>query len=231
LRPHHAQAERVKLDASLLNALLKLEPSAFMEKVSSAISVFVRANTDAPGFPAQSELTLMRVACETLLESGYKTECVQDAFNKHFELDLPVPAEWGVGALTETTWRRCYPKWVSRPIDAWVQDFCASRNRGAHGKDPNAKHPEPVWSVENHLLFISWLFPLMVKKELADVGLYELSDYDKDFRSSIEQFFAHNIFARNDANKLAWCEVVDEIESRDLGRLIEKNAAKVLSNG
>lgn len=223
LRPHHAQASRVELDVPLVNALLRVKRGALRDKLRSAISVFVRANTDAPGFPLQSELALIRVACETLLGSGYKTKGVQAAFNKHFSAELPVPCVWSAGPLTESVWRNAYPDGVARPLDAWSQDFCVARNRGSHGKDPQRKWPDPVWPEQNHLLFASWLFPLMVKKLLADVRLYSLSDHDKDARSCLEQFFSQNVLAVNGDGQLAWCEVEDRIRAHELGRVIARS--------
>ena len=223
LRPHHAQARRVKLDVPLVNALLRVKPGALRDKLSSAIAVFVRANTDAPGFPMQSELVLTRVAYETLLGSGHTAKGVQAAFNEHFASELPTPCVWNSGPLTEFIWRSTYPEFVNRPLDAWALDFCAARNRGSHGKNPTKNWPDPVWSVQNHLLFASWLFPLVVKKVLADVGLYALSDLDKESRAGIEEFFAYDVLAVNDAGQLAWCEVEDKIRMRDFGRAIYRS--------
>jgi hypothetical protein len=226
LRPHHAQATRVELDILFIEALLKVEEPDLREKLLSSISVFNRANTDANGFPQASEVTLMRVAFETLLGAGHATKAIHAELAKHFAGELPDPAAWGDGVYSESVWRCTYPDFTKRPLDAWIQDFCAVRNRSSHGKNPKSKHPAPVWSIHNHLLLSSWLFPLMVKKILAENGLYQMSDLDKDRRAGFEEFLAHDVLAEEADGRLYWNLVEDSLRMGELGRALRKAAAQ-----
>lgn len=191
---------------------------ALQEMLSSAISVFNRANTDADAFPYVSEITLLRVAFETLLGAGHKTKTIRVELNKHFASELPSLISWTQGKYSESVWRATYTKDVQRPLDAWLQDFCAVRNRGAHGTNNGNVHPVPIWSINNHLLFSSWLFPLIVKKVLSDAGYYQLSELDKECRASFEDFFAYDILTQDAKGQFYWSVVDDKLRLRELGR-------------
>lgn len=227
-RPHHAQANRIELDVPLIKGLLAVSDPDLRERLLSSVTVFNRANTDGNGFPPASEITLLRVAFETLLGSGHETKNLQAATNTHFSGELPQPPVWADGQLTEAVWRATHPRFVARPLDAWIQDFCAARNRSSHGKSPAAEErPAPVWSIHNHLLFGSWLFPLMVKKVLADAGHYTLSELDQDRRSGMELFFAHDILSLDSDERLLWSHVEDQLRYAELGRAVRAAAAEV----
>ncbi|MGL5995756.1 MAG: hypothetical protein ACRC1I_04425 [Pseudomonas proteolytica] len=84
-------------------------------------------------------------------------------------------------------------KHVNRPLDAWVHDFCAARNAAAHG--PANGEKGSIWPRHNHLIFSAWLLPLIVKKLLAQAGLYEFTAEDKVARAGFEVFLAHDLLA------------------------------------
>jgi len=220
LRPPHSQASMIDLNVPLINALCNIDDLDLRVKILTAVSIFNRANTDASGFSQGSEITLMRVAFETLLETGFRAKALQDGFSSHFSLDMPNPSVWGIGKYPEAIWRGKYPKNVSRPLDAWVQDFCAVRNDNSHGVSGGSFYPAPIWSIHNHLLFSSWLFPLMVKKVLSDSGYYQLSDLDAECRARGEEFFAHDVLAQDADGRLYWTLVEDEMRLRELGRAL-----------
>ena len=60
-----------------------------------------------------------------------------------------------------------------------------------------------------HLLFASWLFPLVVKGVLASAGLYRLTEDDLALRRGFEAFLAHDVLARAEVDKpeLRWSKV------------------------
>lgn len=223
VRPHHAQAKRIDLDISLIQALIKAEDDDLRDRLVTSITIFNRANTDSDYVSQNIEMTLMRVAFETLLGCGFEAKGLQAAFDSHFVSELPKPPVWGRGKCSETLWLETYPKFTKRPLDAWVQDFCAVRNRGAHGKKKGGKEwPDPVWSVHNHLLFAAWLFPLMVKKVLSDAGLYTLSELDRDYRKGFEEFFAHDILSPIDGDEatLWWSKVEQKLHRAEMARAL-----------
>jgi hypothetical protein len=208
IRPQHVDGRlTLSLDAPLAVALLGLPDGELKKRISEAIDVFLRANTDSSTMQERSELVLMRVAFETLLDSSHDTPGLRRCFRKHFQAELPVKPTWATGSLNEAQWRARWPKNVERPLDAWVQDFSAARNAAAHG--PHGESEPTVWQRHNHLLFSSWLFPLMVKKLLAVEGLYELQEEDVVARCGFEAFFAHDLlaFADGEHRDLWWNRV------------------------
>lgn len=215
MRPAHVEAHpRIDYDDRLLRALLS-EIKAVTSSVSDAIALFLRANTDAIEVPVSAEIVMLRAAFESLLDATHKTPSLRAAINTHFSHDLSDP-KWASGDLNEAAWRARWPKNVERPLDAWIQDFCAARNANAHG--PRAEQTETVWSVHEHMLFGSWLFPLVVKGVLATQGVYEMSWLDRHFRREFERFFAHRLFASAKRGEINWTGVERDLRFDDIAR-------------
>lgn len=204
IRPYHVDNRaHISLDIPLLEALLRLPDGELKQRVDEAIVAFLRANTDAPSMDERSELILMRVAMDTLLGVPHDKAAFRRAVNEHFD-ELPSPPIWHKGHLDESWWRKHWDSNVSRPLDAWVHDFSAARNAAAHG--PINGQKGSTWPRHNHLIFSTWLLPLIVKKLLALAGFYEFTAEDKVARAGFEIFLAHDLlaFTDNDENKVWW---------------------------
>jgi len=196
IRPYHVDnRSRITLDTRLLEALFKLPDGDLKDRIDEAIVSFLRANTDAPSMDERSELILVRVAIDTLLKVPHDKAAFRKAINEHFD-ELPNPPIWHKGNLNESCWRNHWDRNVNRPLDAWVHDFCAARNAAAHG--PANGEKGSVWPRHNHLVFSAWMLPLIVKKLLAQAGLYEFSAEDKVARAGFELFLAHDLLAAAD---------------------------------
>lgn len=204
IRPHHVDNRaRISLDTPLLEALLKLPDGKLKERVDDAVVSFLRANTDAPSMDERSELILMRVAIDTVLNVSHDKSAFRRAINENLD-ELPNPPIWHKGSLDEIWWRAHWDKNVNRPLDAWVHDFCAARNAAAHG--PASGEKGSIWPRHNHLIFSAWLLPLIVKKLLVQAALYEFSAEDKVARAGFEVFLAHDLLAstNKDENNVWW---------------------------
>ncbi|MBP4001375.1 hypothetical protein [Pseudomonas koreensis] len=194
IRPEHVDSRLLLgIDEALLCALLGLPPSEFKDQIDDAIATFLLANSDSPAIPAHTELVLLRSAFEALLDASHRASDLRTKFGDHFANELPNPPQWETGVFTETVWRDRWPQ-NTRPLDAWVQDFCNARNSAAHGSRVNGQ--PSIWGSQDHLLFSSWLFPLMVKKVLTDAGLYQLREEDLAARRGCEAFLAHDLLSR-----------------------------------
>lgn len=212
VRPLHVDGRLpLDIDFKLLEALQAVIDPELKERISAAIDVFVRANTDAPDVPESTEIVLLRIAFETLLGSTHQTDDLVRCFADHFGSDLPSPPIWHAGQFDETAWRKRWPnkgkRNITRPLDAWINDFCDARNAAAHGS--RSFHDAPIWQIHNHLMFASWIFPLMVKGLLVAVGLYHFTDDEVALRRGFEEFFAHDVAACFDKNnpELMWTRV------------------------
>ena len=140
----------------------------------------------------------MRVAIDTLLDVTHDKVAFRKAINEHFD-ELPNPPSWHKGSLDESWWREHWDKNVNRPLDAWVHDFCAARNSAAHG--PANGERGSIWPRHNNLIFCAWLPPLIAKKLLAQVGLYEFSAEDKVATAGFEVFLAHDLLEFTDKHE------------------------------
>lgn len=193
VRPLHVTGfVKLNLDQALVTALFEVTDPDLRERLDAAIELYVLANTDSPQMPERTELVLMRAAFETLLEADHRTVHLVERFAEHFKGALPATPIWQPGPFDAKAWRARWPRNVARPMDAWVQDFCAARNAAAHGSGSKAS---PLWSPHNHLLFACWLFPLVVKGILAEEEHYTMTDEDTALRQGFEVFFAHDLLA------------------------------------
>jgi len=211
IRPEHVHSRLdIGIDEALARALLELPQGDLKSRIDEAIAAFLRANTDASTMLPNAELVLMKSAFETLLGASHRANDLRREFSAHFAGELPNPPVWGNGIYSEACWQE---RWAqsSRPLDAWVRDLCDARNSAAHGVRTNGQ--PSVWQSQNHLLFSSWLFPLMVKKILVDAGLYQLSYEDMAARIGCEAFLAHDLLSRidEDSDERWWNRVDSEI--------------------
>ena len=118
IRPYHVDNRtQISLDTPLLEALLKLPNGELKERIDEAVVSFLRANTDATSMDERSELILMRIAIDTLLNVPHDKAAFRRAINEHFD-ELPNPPIWHKGSLDESRWREHWDKHVNRPVDA-----------------------------------------------------------------------------------------------------------------
>lgn len=222
LRPSHvAQTLIVDFDVSLFNALEKVYDDDLRSLLNDAVSLFNRANTDASEIPDGLELVLLRAAFETLLKSGHNTGELKQKFVDHFSGELVSP-RWDAGSFTKADWENRWSRTavVQTPLQMWVDDFCAVRNASAHGTTSARKYDAPIWSIHNHLMFASWLFPFMVKKVLEIAGGYQLSEDERESRAQLEDFFAYDISERDENQRLHWHVPFEKLEVASLARTI-----------
>lgn len=226
LRPSHvAEPLIVEFDLSLFIGFQKVSDDGLKALLYDAVSLFNRANTDASEVPDSVELVMMRAAYETLLKSTHETKDLKQKFVDHFPGEL-VSTSWDAGSFTKADWENRWSRnaTVQTPLQMWVDDFCAARNANAHGTTSTSTHRPLVWSIHNHLMFASWLFPFMVKKVLEDAGAYQLSDDERESRAQLEHFFAYDISERDENRRLHWHAPFEKIADASLARTIEKLA-------
>lgn len=211
IRPYHVDNRaRISLDIPLLETLLKLPDGELNQRIDEAIVAFLTANTDAASMDERSEFILMRGAMDTLFGASHDKAAFRRAINEHFD-ELPNPPIWHKGYLDESWWCKHWDSNVERPLYAWVHDFSAARNAAAHG--PAKGQKGSIWSRHNHLIFSTWLTPLVIKKLLAQAGLYELNAEDKVARAGFEVFLAHDLlaFTDKDEDTVGWQKAEAEL--------------------
>ncbi|MDO9485028.1 MAG: hypothetical protein Q7K25_03095 [Actinomycetota bacterium] len=228
--PHVSDPLIVEFDVSLFISLRKVLDADQMAVIHDAVSLFNRANTDASEVPDSVELVMLRAAYETLLQSGFKAADLKQKLVDHLKEELVEP-DWESGSFTKSDWVNRWPgkNEDQTPLEMWVDDFCAARNASAHGINLAKPHQPPIWSIHNHLMFASWLFPLLVKKILETAGLYELDVDERDCRAQLENFFAYDVSERDEHRRLNWHLPVQKLADASLTRSIEKNYMQIKS--
>jgi hypothetical protein len=228
LRPIHVASNLVvEFDFQLLAALDQIQDLDVKNRIFDSVELFNQANTDASEVSQAAEMVMMRAAFETLLDASHKTADLVEKFAIHFSATFSSPV-WQIGNFDESKWLTRWPdkneRPIKRPLDAWVNDFCNARNDSAHGGSSASTHPPSVWSIHNHLMFSSWLFPLMIKGVLAEHQEYVLSDADKDCRADFEKFFSEDISAlESDAPQQSfWMKILSEIEAPEFCRVLSR---------
>jgi hypothetical protein len=202
-RPAHVDSRaRAKFDHDLAQRLFEMPQSD--AGLFEALREFNSANTDSSDVPEHVEIVMVKAAFEWLLHIDQNAM----SFVRALESMLPAadcePTESGP---LEEAWRTRFRK-ASRPLNAWAQEFCDIRGAAAHGMDRKA--PRFVWKAHTHLAFASVLFPLLVKKRLANSGNWTMSALDAARLRRIDSYlmhdpFTHDHWASDDSNP--WSEL------------------------
>jgi hypothetical protein len=186
-RPQHVDAHAtLSIDEPLLLALGNLPPD--LAYVSEAVEEFNSANTDSLGVPMHVEMVMVKSAFERLLGIDQDAASFQRALSAVLHgipeadaRDGPVAAQWA-------------KRWNgARPLDAWTRDFCVVRGTSAHGRRGGGG--SSVWDARRHLAFAAILFPLVVKKVLADAGLMPLGHVDLERIKRLHWYLVQDPYA------------------------------------
>lgn len=162
-RPLHVETNNPEIDEIFLKSLFAAtqEDSKFSNKLIESIFLFNRACSDNPEIPEHFQAISLYSAIEKLCEMPPKGN-VEPCFNKYFS-----PKK----RLTKKNDNK--KKTVG---DLWITEYKALRGSIAHGHI-NSNIPLR-WSLREHLLLGSLVFPLLVKKELLNKGLYHFTEND-----------------------------------------------------
>lgn len=187
LRPSHIEPPFSfpnQLDKELLEALLgareKLPPDRWTQIWDSIVG-FNLANTDSPEFTEHLEVVFLLGAFQRLLDCGSKMKALSAPLRKilqphHDCLSSDVARFSGKLSKDEQSF----------PVrDLWIRDFYEMRGEMAHGK--RASDKRQLWTLHDHLLLGSFVFPLALKRVLSVEGLY---GWTKDDARNLEAFEA-----------------------------------------
>lgn len=229
MRPMHVDdGKHLELDVGLLMALLSARETSAWEKVRVSVMLFNAGNTDSEGGADSLDLILIHSAFEAILEATHSATDLEKKLLAQLGLVAPV-VDWPSGSISRATW---HSRWsAKRPLTAWVKEFCATRNKNAHGKAGQPSVAPPVWSERNHLMFAAWLFPLVLKTVLASENLYVLTDHDRDCIALCEDFVVEDVsFWDQEKARLRWCEVEEKISEREFDRILSQSLTRTYTN-
>ena len=205
---HVSPADKVTLDNDFILALLKVYEAGgdFWGDIYDSIQNFNLANTDSGDFRAQIELVLTVGALERLfgLIQG-KEEALANAVVQALNL-LPEAKN-----LPETKTLKQEVSKCTSVREAWVRDMFRLRNRYAHGR--NQTKYDYSWSAQEHLLLLSFIFPILVKITLQAKSFYTFTDNDQRALFTFDYLVNLNGTLRpkpNDQHSFVWNESVSK---------------------
>ena len=210
-RPLHVSMDvRPDIDTELARALMAVPKE---DSIVEAVREFNAANTDSDRVPLHVELVMVKAALEWLLGIDEKRASLTKALLARFPKSAAAKPH---GPLT-ARWMQENPT-DDRLLAAWALDFCKVRNISAHGSGQRGT-PRLVWDHHRHLAFASILFPLVVKKVLAERTVYVPTDRDRDEFNHVEDFLAVDPFGPEiRPRRSPWADVQSKIRGLSLGR-------------
>lgn len=223
-RPLHVDSRaRIELDQKLAAVLLDL-PSDADDPLIDALEEFSSANTDSPDVPLHIEAVLMKSAFERLLRIGSNAKDFSNALQAcipNMDTDLQGPLLDG--------WKNRFRQAPSI-LGAWAQEFSALRGANAHGVDRKLDHF--VWGSRAHLAFASILFPLIVKKKLADAGSWVQPDEDTEKLRRIQDYLMYDPFNVGRSDRQAshpWSDIDGEVLMAGYERRMREGMLQAIS--
>ena len=222
-RPLHVDSRaRVELDERLAACLLDLPTDAEGPPLE-ALEEFNAANTDSQEVPPHVEVVLMKSAFERLLNIGSNDK----DFSRAIQACIPDMGASPQGPLLDR-WKARFPQ-APNVLGAWAQEFSALRGANAHGVDRQLDHF--VWATHSHLAFASMLFPLIVKKKLADAGHWTLPAADAEKLRRIQDYLMVNPFNLGNTKREVshpWSDIDGEVLMAELDRRMRQELRRRL---
>ena len=181
------------LDVTLLKVLVtarkELKPEDW-ERYYESIWWFNKANTDSAQVTPQEEVVFSVSAIERLLD--IRTGVLEDLVPPFLELVNPSESV-SIDKCTRSLGRLRGKVKSSSIREAWLRDLVILRHKHAHGMKAPGYHP--CWSIEEHLLLASYIFPLMVKRMLHRNLLYWPTSEDEVDINAFESLANADLFS------------------------------------
>jgi hypothetical protein len=169
--PHIHPNKKVKFDGPLITALLGAYTQPDADQFESSIAAYNQANTDSDQTPEHIELVQTSGAFEALFDLGKGKE--NELAKSFLDCLSKLPEEKTLPVSKRQQAK--FPQSTS-PRDSWIKDLFRLRGALAHGRSTTGYRP--LWSVFEHLLLGSFIFPICLKIELEKKGHYTLTEDD-----------------------------------------------------
>ncbi len=225
-KPEHVDSisiTKVKLDTTLLDSLLKAKDGLIPETWScffESILNFNFANTDSEGIQQEAEAVFMIGGFERLLECGGKENDLADRFVRILRPSSDKSLNDFIRPYAQQIANRFRSSLTIR--DMWIRDFFRLRGDLAHGK-VEPKYPA-IWTLRDHLLHASYVFPLVLKSKLAEGKFYNLTEDDQFHIDLFESLVCEEHFKPQEMeNEHPWDKIFYEAKlDRVFGRHLKK---------
>jgi hypothetical protein len=200
-KPDHVSYSRINLNQEFLRSLVSARcHSRNWDSIFQGIINFNLSNSDSSSVFEAMELVFLVSAFEQLLEckNGNENDLVCKIIGFFNTSSSAMTNRLDCVKLKDIRERKNFQKCDSIQ-EAWIKDFFRLRGDMAHGKK-NKSYP-CQWTLKEHLLLGSFIFPLVLKDCLSKEKIYTKSPYDH----FLVNFFLRILCQENISSK--WSEI------------------------
>jgi len=194
-----AHPYKLEWDTNLLEALIEAQRKYIPDQWGSffeSVSNYNLANTDSDYITEQLEAVLLIGAFERLFQiTGRENELAKAFSSTLTPIKTKHPSDCDRLSKREVLLRFKNSESIR---DMWLRDFFRLRGNLSHGIiEP--EYPS-IWSLRDHLLLASFVFPLLIKVKLQRHDLYKLTSEDKVHINVFEELacYEHCVTYKND---------------------------------
>lgn len=208
--PVYSENSRGKVDIELISSIYRYLYNNSDINFLESIQIFNLANTDSDQFYNFIEITFLVGALERLLQvRNGRADLLVENFLTLVQPKLRV-APSASDRISKSVRANSLLKKNKSLTQLWLEDFYALRGQHAHGRIKSDF--KSLWSLDEHTLYASFIFPLVLKVILSKRGYYNLTPKDNWHLNSFEFLLNINPFKDNDPmnHKYSWNEILRE---------------------
>lgn len=207
IKPFYTNTDAINcLNKDFVVTLNRLEGNPIFYELYESILLYNLGNSDSNEIRPQMEVILLCSAFERLLgiETGRKKDLIEKAN------DILIKKFSKLTRNSQKVKKRT-DYWKDKSLfEIWFNDFYDLRNDFAHGKLKTEKISS--WSVKEHLILASYIFPLLFICVLVKEKKYTLNNTDILRLDSIEEILDLNIFKELSAiENHPWIDALSKI--------------------
>lgn len=231
-KPEHIPLGTNRIDHLLLDALVQARDSEHWERIYEALLSFNLSNTDNAEMSEHIEAVLLTGAFERLLDCHHgKEDELAERFTRVCSPSQNLALQ-SCSALANSGFQNRF-KMASTIREIWIRDFFRLRSNLAHGKVTSRY--TPLWSLRNHLLLASYVFPIALKCELAALSFYTKTETDQEAVDLFEPLTCKDHFKpvsnRHNPWDHSWNEVKKQVAQSRMRKKLAEELEKLRKQG
>jgi hypothetical protein len=215
IMPDHVIYSRVRLNEKFLRSLVSAQShSRNWDDIFQGIVNFNLSNSDSLSTSETIEIVSLVGAFEQLL--GCKNGKENDLANKFIELfDMSININFLDCARLQNEDKRKKFQNCRSIQEIWMRDLFRLRGNLAHGRNPKT-YPS-LWTLKEHLLLSSFIFPLALKECLSKQNVYMKNHHDHQLIDFFPRILCQEDISRWSEfwREFLWDQVAEQRSIRD----------------
>jgi len=231
-----SQAKLGRVEAPLLKALnLSFKtPNNQVRRLLQSISLYDQAQTDSSTVLPQREVVILASAFEQLFENCHGADDLACKLGTHLDNYGSIKYSKSLRAKDfkipeDPKKKKTESRWFLH--QKWIQEFYQLRNDIIHGND--RKQRTWGWSIHEHLVMASFVFPLLVKLLLTQSSAYQLTEDDIGLLQAVDPLLNQQGWAEDDENQNClskWQSTIERAKWEESSKTASEEAWKQFSN-